>query len=146
VRELYAPAAGHWAELTSRGLAGAAELVEWKRKVARAWSGLHVQGHQILDEALSGRPAKVELRVRLGSLRPEDVEVTLLFGRVNSAGEIMSPTAIPAACSASDGSNGYRYEATIPSGDSGSYGFVVRVMPCHELLADPYDLGLVAWG
>jgi len=146
VRELYVPAAGHWAELTSRGLAGAAELVEWKRKVARAWSGVQVHGHQILDEALSGRPAKVEIRVRLGSLRPEDVEVMLLFGRVNSAGDIMAPKAIPAAWHERDGSSEHRYEATIPSGDSGSYGFLVRLMPCHPLLADPYDLGLVAWG
>jgi len=146
VRELYVPAAGHWSELTSRGLAGAAELVEWKRKVARAWSGVQVHGHQILDEALSGRPAKVEIRVRLGSLRPEDVEMMLLFGRVNSAGDIVGPKAIPAAWCARDGSSEHRYEATIPSGDSGSYGFIVRVMPCHPLLADPYDLGLVAWG
>ena len=146
VRELYVPAAGHWSELTSRGLAGAAELVEWKRKVARAWSGVQVHGHQILDEALSGRPAKVEIRVRLGSLRPEDVEMMLLFGRVNSVGDIVTPKAIPAAWCARNGSNEHRYEATIPSGDSGSYGFIVRVMPCHPLLADPYDLGLVAWG
>jgi len=146
LRELYVPAAGHWAELTSQGLAGAAELVEWKRKVTRAWNGVHVQGHQILDEALSGSPARVEIRVRLSSLRPEDVEVTLLFGRVSSAGDIVSPTAITAAWCERDGSHEHRYEATIPSGDSGSYGFVVRVMPCHRLLADPYDLALVAWG
>jgi starch phosphorylase len=84
--------------------------------------------------------------VRLGSLRPEDVEMMLLFGRVNSVGDIVTPKAIPAAWCARNGSNEHRYEATIPSGDSGSYGFIVRVMPCHPLLADPYDLGLVAWG
>ena len=61
VRELYVPAAGHRSELTSRGLAGAAGLVEWKRKVARAWSGVQVHSHQILDEALSGSPARVEI-------------------------------------------------------------------------------------
>jgi len=146
VREMYVPAAGHWAELTGQGLLGAVELVEWKRKVGRGWNSVQVQGHQIMDEPLCGRPAKVEIRVRLGSLRPEDVEVVLLFGRVNSAGEIVSPTAIPATWCERDGSSGHRYEATLPSGDSGSYGFVARVMPCHRLLADPYDLGLVAWG
>ena len=146
VRELYLPAGQRWSELTCHGLAGAAELVEWKRRVARGWSAVQVQGHQILDEALSGRPAKVEIQVRLGSLRPEDVEVTLLFGRVNAAGEVVAPKGIPAVWCTSHGSNGHRYEATIPPADSGSHGFVVRVMPCHPLLSDPYDLGLVAWG
>ena len=146
VRELYLPAGQRWAELTRQNLAGAAELVEWKRKVARGWSAVQVQGHQLPDEALSGRPAKVEIRVRLGSLRPEDVEVTLLFGRVNAAGEVVGPTAIAAVWCANNGTNGHRYEVTIPPADSGSHGFVVRVMPCHPLLADPYDLGLVAWG
>jgi starch phosphorylase len=145
-REFYQPASERWAELTHRGLAGAAELAEWKRRVARAWTGVRVQSHQILDEALSGRPAKVEIRVCLGDLRPQDVEVTLLYGRVNAAGEIVAPEAIPALWCADGGSASHRYEATIPPGDSGSHGFVVRVMPSHSLLTDPYDLGLVAWG
>ena len=146
VRQFYLPASERWAQLTERGLAGAAELAEWKRRVSRAWTGVRVQEHQILDEALSGRPAKVELRVCLGSLRPEDVDVTLLFGRVNAAGEIVAPSAISALWCADGGSASHRYEATIPPGDSGSHGFIVRVMPSHPLLTDPYDLGLVAWG
>jgi len=146
LREFYLPAAERWAELTRKDLAGAAELVEWKRKVACAWGAVRVRGHEILDEALSGRPTRVVIRVRLGRLRPEDVALTLLFGRLNAAGEIAATEAIPAAWSAHDGPGGHRYEAAIPPGDSGRYGFVVRVMPCHPLLADPYDLGLVAWG
>lgn len=145
-REFYVPAAERWSRLTDRGLAGAAELVEWKRQVARAWSSVRVQDHQIPAEALSGRPARVEVRLCLAGLRPEDVEVTLLFGRVNAAGEIVAPEAIPALWCAHDGSGSHRYEATIPPGDSGSHGFVVRVMPSHPLLTDPYDLGLIAWG
>ena len=145
-REFYVPAAERSSRLTHQGLAGAAELVEWKRQVARTWSSVRVQDHQIPVEALSGRPARVEVRVCLASLRPEDVEVTLLFGRVNAAGEIVAPEAIPALWCAHDGSGSHRYEATIPPGDSGSHGFVVRVMPSHPLLTDPYDLGLIAWG
>jgi starch phosphorylase len=146
LRESYRPAAECWAELTSRELAGAAELVEWKQKVGSGWNAVRVRGHTILDETLSSTPARVCIRVRLGSLRPEDVEVTLLFGRLNVAGEIVAPEAIPAVWSARDGSSVHRYEATLPPGDSGSYGFVVRVMPGHPLLADPNDLGLVTWG
>jgi starch phosphorylase len=146
LREFYLPAAERSAELTRQGLAGAAELVDWKRRVAHAWGAVQVQGHQILDDTLSQRPARVEIRVRLGSLRAEDVEVTIFFGRLNVAGEIMAPKAIPAAWCARDGSNNHRYEATIPPGDSGGCGLVVRVMPYHPLLADPYDLGLIAWG
>lgn len=146
LREFYLPAAERWAELTCRGLAGGAELVAWKRKVTCAWSAVRVRDHRILDDTLSGRPATVQIRVRLGTLLPADVDVTLLAGRLTAAGEIVAPKAIPAAWSARAGRSGHRYEATIPPGDSGSYGFVVRVTPSHPLLADSHDLGLVAWG
>ncbi len=146
LREFYLPAAERWTELTSNDSAAAAELVEWRRRVASAWSGVKVQGHQIPDETLSGKPASAEIRVRLGKVRPEDVDVTLLLGRLTAVGEIVAPETIPAVWCARDGSTVHRYEATIPPGDSGSYGFVVRVMPRHPLLAAPCDLGLVAWG
>ena len=38
---------------------------------------------------------------------------------------------------------GYRYEAQLPLTRSGAVGYTVRVLPRHELLASPAELGLV---
>jgi len=36
------------------------------------------------------------------------------------------------------------FTGTVPLARSGSFGYTVRVTPCHELLAHPAELGLVA--
>jgi starch phosphorylase len=37
-----------------------------------------------------------------------------------------------------------RYETTVPLERTGAFGYTVRVLPHHALLAGPAELGLVA--
>jgi starch phosphorylase len=44
-------------------------------------------------------------------------------------------------------SNGeHWFEGAVPCQASGRNGYAIRVVPCHEDLADRYDQGLVVWG
>jgi starch phosphorylase len=38
------------------------------------------------------------------------------------------------------------FEGAVPCQVSGRNGYAIRVVPCHEDLADRYDQGLVVWG
>ena len=39
----------------------------------------------------------------------------------------------------------YRYRGTIPSKESGAYGFSVRVVPTHPSLSQEHELRLITW-
>ena len=78
---------------------------------------------------------------------PDDVEVQLFHGLVDSLGEIpssrtitMSPNGTPQA------GTSWLFSGKIPFRSSGQHGFAVRVLPRHENLANPFEPGLVCWG
>jgi starch phosphorylase len=94
-----------------------------------------------------GSELKVKARVQLGGFSPEDVEVQLFHGLVDSFGEIPHPRTVtmshngpPAAGSA------WQFSGTIPCRSSGQYGYAVRVLPRNKDLSNPFEPGLVCWG
>ncbi|MGB6838620.1 MAG: hypothetical protein WBF66_13075 [Dehalococcoidia bacterium] len=148
LERFYVPASRGWNTLTDGGLAGAAALDAWKAKARQHWPEVRLESQQVMGEpeVLSGKPVQVELRVSLGALSPDDVQVALLVGRLNAAGELAEREVVAMEWCQHLGRGRHRYRGLIPPRDSGRYGFSVRVLPRHPHLADPYDLGLVAWG
>jgi starch phosphorylase len=106
-----------------------------------------VESQQVIGEPelLSAKPVPVELSLSLGALSPDDVQVALLVGPLNAAGELAEREVVPVEWCQELGRGKHRYTGLIPPRDSGRYGFSVRVLPRHPYLADPYDLGLVTW-
>jgi starch phosphorylase len=89
---------------------------------------------------------EVVARVNLGNLRPEDVDVQLFHGGVDSRGEIPRPDAISMSHNGEHTGSSWVYTGTIPCKTSGQHGFAVRVLPHHEDLANPFETGLLTWG
>jgi starch phosphorylase len=83
----------------------------------------------------------VAAAVDLAGLDPGHVRVEVLHGIVGTDGEFRgTPRAVvlqPA------GRGLYRGDIVLTS--SGSYGVTARVLPVHDALASPYDLGLATW-
>ena len=82
----------------------------------------------------------------LGDLSPEDVTVEVVSGRVTDEEDIVEPEARPMAPSADTAGNGtVRYAGEARLGRPGPFGYTVRVVPCHPLLASTAELGLVTY-
>jgi starch phosphorylase len=150
VRQLYAPAAQ-----ASRRMAGdhaaARELAAWREKVLRAWPSVvvaHVESGGTdgsSDEAPQvGTDLAVRAIVELGGLSPDEVEVQAIYGRVDETDSLHDATAVALAQVGSGDGEGYRYEGVVPLERTGAFGYAVRVLPKHPLLATPAELGLVA--
>jgi hypothetical protein len=45
----------------------------------------------------------------------------------------------------SDGNGNHHFEGEIPCGETGKYGFTIRVLPSSRKLETPYTAGLVIW-
>ena len=149
VERLYAPAAE-----AKRGLAGdggyteARELAEWKSRVRAAWPAVRVDHGETADNADHaelGSTLPLRVHVALDGLDPSDVDVQVVSGRVDDADRITDATAVslkPADRADLDGR--WRYEGPLELGSTGPFGYTVRILPAHRLLASSAELGLIA--
>jgi starch phosphorylase len=151
VTELYEPAAH-----ASRVLAGqppgsgdyaaARELAAWKRRVRGAWSGVHLEHIEAGDgERGPGELLPVRSSVTLGELSPDDVTVEAVCGRVGDDDEIVEPETSPLTLCEPPADGIARYAGEARLGRPGPFGYTVRVVPCHLLLATEAEMGLVTY-
>src|SRR3954454_22023212 len=94
-----------------------------------------------------GSDLEVKAQVEPGGFSPEDVEVRLFHGPVDSLGDIPRPQTVPmSANGAPREGNTWVFTGTLPCRSGGQHGFAVRVLPRHGDLANPFEPGLVCWG
>lgn len=147
VHELYTPAA-----ISSRALdgsfEGARELAEWKRRVRADWHGVHVdhvESGGLGDAAEFSSSVTLRAFVSLGALRPEDVTVQVLFGRVDESDNLRDPSAAALRHAEAYEAGRHRFEGEIKLDRTGPFGYTVRILPHHPCLTSPAEMGLVAW-
>lgn len=148
VERLYAPAALAQRALdpkAARGLAG------WKAMVRAAWPQVAVDHVEAVAPTAAGGSAELgstltlRVRVALGALGPDDVEVQAVAGRVDSADAISETQIFPLKPAGGQDLDGrWLYDGPLALDRTGPYGYTVRVLPTHPLLASSAELGLVA--
>jgi len=147
VRQLYTPAAVTGRRLNS-DWTGAAELAAWKQRVRAGWEGVrveHVESSGVGDAPQIGTVLSVRAFVSLGDLVPEDVDVQLLHGVIDSEDQIVGAVTESLAVGESYQGSRHRFDGTVTLTRSGGFGYTVRVVPSHGLLASPAELGVVAF-
>jgi starch phosphorylase len=147
VHRFYLPAALNWKQIGSNGFEGARQLAAWASKMRANWSQL-----QILEKRADakkmiqiGENLKVEVRMRLGEISPSDLAVDIYYGPVDSKADFLDRETI-ALRDFTPEENATVFRGEIPCQEVGRFGFRVRVLPSHPLLANPYSLGLILWG
>jgi starch phosphorylase len=148
VTTLYAPAAASVRTLADGGsFQSARDLARWKRRVELAWPSVRID-HVEADagEPQLGTPLTIRAAVALGDLTPEDVCVEVVSGLANEHDELVDPSFLalsPDPATGQDGDATVRYSGAIELGQPGPFGYTVRVLPRHALLASRAELGLV---
>ncbi|MCX5423781.1 glycosyltransferase family 1 protein [Streptomyces sp. NBC_00078] len=145
VERLYAPAA-HAHRSMDPG--SARELAAWKARVRAAWHGVtvdHVETSAATATAELGTTLALRVRVGLGELGPDDVEVQAVSGRVDPEDRIADAATVPLKPAGGPDPEGrWVYEGPLSLDRTGPYGYTVRILPAHRLLASGAELGLVA--
>ena len=145
----YLPAFTREAKLTADQLAPALELANWRKRVGSAWNDVRVETVEApTGQTLwVGKDFPVKVKVALGAIRPEEVDVQLYYGIVDNKGEIGDPkTASLQASSPPDSNRAVLFAGAVPCASSGQFGFSVRVLPKHPNLPNALEPGLVTWG
>jgi starch phosphorylase len=135
------------AEQDGSSFAAARELAAWKHRVSMAWNEVRIE-HVEADDGRHGPGDALLVRasVALGKLSPADVAVEVVCGRVDSGDEIVDPVASGMSLDETSGDAGIaRYEGRADLRWPGPFGYTVRVVPRHPLLATSAELGLVTF-
>ncbi|MFD7318549.1 alpha-glucan family phosphorylase [Streptomyces sp. NPDC059883] len=156
VERLYAPAAAAHRALDADT---ASELAAWKYRTRTLWPYVSVDHVEAVAATGAGGGAgsggagggaelgstlSLRVSVGLGELRPEDVDVQAVAGRVGADDTIVDAQTFPLKPAGGPDLDGrWVYEGPLALDRTGPYGYTVRVLPAHPLLATSADLGLV---
>ncbi|KGM13587.1 alpha-glucan family phosphorylase [Cellulomonas bogoriensis] len=146
VTRLYAPAAGAGARMATDRHARAGELAAWKSEVRAGWPAVHVdhvESEGVTEAAHVGDVLKVVAYVSLGDLRPQDVAVQVVHGRVSEADELSDVRHVDLDLRESYEAGRHAFAGEVALAASGPFGYTVRVVPTHEGLSSPAEMGLV---
>ncbi|GAB3605835.1 glycosyltransferase family 1 protein [Conyzicola nivalis] len=146
VERLYIPAAVAEETISASGYQPARELALWKSRVIEAWPAVHVThvesgGVDAVPQV--GDTLHVRAQVELGGLTPDDVSVEVVYGRARD-GDRLIDTQHAVLEPTTDNGGESTFAGSVPLGRAGSFGYNVRVVPRHALLASAAEMGLVA--
>lgn len=124
----------------------ARDLAAYRRRAAQAWPKIaitDVDSFGLPDTPLLGSQLSLTATVQLAGLKPDEVVVQAVLGRVNGGDTIIDPVTVPMThTGTADGGNEV-FSTSTPLPVAGPVGYTVRVLPHHPLLAADNELGLV---
>jgi starch phosphorylase len=147
VERLYTPAATAERAISVSGYQPARDLAAWKTRVRAGWRGVHVthvESGGVDATPQLGEELQVRAYVDLGTLTAQDVAVQLVYGHAREGDRLTDVRHSPLELDAKETVAPATFRGTVRLERAGSFGYTVRVVPSHPLLADSAELGLVA--
>jgi starch phosphorylase len=124
----------------------ARDLAAYCERARRCWPSVRitdVDSYGLPDTPLLGSDLTLTARVNLGGLRPDEVVVQAVLGRVDAGDALIDPATVVMTHTGSADDSAV-FSCTTPLPVAGRVGYTVRVLPHHRLLASDDELGLVA--
>ncbi len=147
LERFYLTAAENSLDLVKDDFAKTKELALWIKKVRGEWQSVKIEDvtADTSHDYVVGSEMAVSAKVRLGSLTPEDVSVEVYYGSLDQRREISKADTVVLQPKGNSSDESCLFKGFVPCMHSGQHGFNVRVLPKHEHLVQPYNLGLILW-
>ncbi len=153
VEQYYAPAAQSLRRTCEpidgpdgRAYGAARELADYRRRAEHAWPQVRiadVDSTGLPDTPLLGSKLTLTAAVRLAGLRPDEVTVQAVLGRVGAGDTLLEPVTVAMAHSGTGPGGTEVFSTTTALPVAGAVGYTVRVLPSHPMLAADSELRLV---
>ncbi|OBB01977.1 glycogen phosphorylase [Mycolicibacterium fortuitum] len=124
----------------------ARQLADYRRRAQDAWPKIQitdVDSYGLPDTPLLGSQLTLTATVQLAGLRPDEVTVQAVLGRVDASDVLVDPVTVTMAHTGSSDGDTEVFSTTTPLPVAGPVGYTVRVLPHHRLLTADNELGLV---
>ena len=132
-RHLYLPAHQGWERASRDGFAPVRERVAWNARVVECWNRVRFveTGPELANPVLANQPIPVRAVVDLAGLKPEDVRVEAVFGRVGVE-RTLEDTTVLTMTHVEEIDGLYRFTATFVPEQTGRLGYALRISPNHS--------------
>jgi starch phosphorylase len=122
-------------------------LAAYRHRVQELWPNIEitdVDSTGLPDAPQLGSELTLTATVQLAGLRPDEVVVQAVLGRVDAGDVLVDPVAVAMAHTGTADGGFEIFSMSTPLPIAGPVGYTVRVLPHHPLLAGDNELGLVA--
>jgi starch phosphorylase len=129
---LYTPAHKAWKEIAAGGFAAARERAQWNARIREIWPQVAFEemGPAPVGPIMSGRPVSVRTAIRLPGLKPNDVRVECVIGRIGASGGLEETEVVVLPNQEMNGDIAVFGKDVVPA-QTGRLGYAVRVSPNH---------------
>ena len=124
----------------------ARELAAYRRRAFEAWPHIEVtdvDSTGLPDTPVLGSKLTLTATVQLAGLRPDEVTVQAVVGRVDTGDALVDPVTVDMPYTGTAAGGDHVFATTTPLPVAGSVGYTVRVLPHNPMLASEAELGLV---
>jgi starch phosphorylase len=131
-QKLYTPAHDSFTAVSANQFEPARQHVAWLEGVRQKWEQVRIleTGPRMDNPAISGQALRLHAVVELSGLKPEDVKVEALLGRIGVEGYLEYPVILPLSAASQQGTR-YTFSTDYQPTETGRLGLAVRVSPNH---------------
>lgn len=130
--QLYEPAHEAYMEMKAGGFVKARRIACWNQTVSQVWDRVRFLeiSSPVNGPLLSGRPIPVRAVVELAGLKPEDVRVEVVLGRVGVHGQLEETEVLLLPPVEERGTQAV-FESQVVPQQTGRIGYALRIAPNH---------------
>ncbi len=143
----YLPAYERYRRFSENGTSTIKDYQERTALIKKLWKNVKILGPTSDSQGPIpvGTPITIKVEVDLGGLSPEDLQVQVYLGLLNTEHDITEgmPITMEPKKQVADGR--WEFVATTACRQSGRFGYSVRAMPAHPEFVSPFELGLIRW-
>ncbi len=147
LQKYYQPSAEQWFQFSENNFAITKGLSKWKSNMVKNWN--HIKIVKVtsdnFQEISVGDNFSITATLDMKNIKPQDVNIEIYYGRLDSEGEITAGETVSMKPEGTPTDSVYNYKAEIPCNHTGQHGFSLRVLPFHENLKNPHEMGLITW-
>ena len=142
----YVPAHRSVQRLLENDARKAGELALWREKVLDKWDAVSIKTDPVNteNEPETGENIQVTVTARLNGLPPDEVAVELMYGLMDTDGNIADGQVVLASFVGDNDGEGL-FSGTIPCETAGRMGFAARIRPHHPDSVHPFTPLLLKW-
>lgn len=145
VRKFYGPATRQMAKLAANNAANARTLATWKQQIKQRWPGVRIRLVDTPAQQTYHRESiSLRLHAQLNGLKPEDVVVECLYGKIQADGKFqaLDRRAFKPLTTTNDH---VEFGLELAPESAGLLHYKLRIYPHHPLQAHPFEMGCMLW-
>ncbi len=151
--KFYIPALNFSRQLRADNYRVTREVTSWLDHMTQSWNEIRIEDVDVPDlgpTVYVGQTFPISIRVHLGSIKPDDVRVELISGRLDAQEHILNYQPLPANLvdepHEPGSQNGtYTFTGEVSCVESGRFGIAARVIPKNDHLPHTLKPKLIAW-